>query len=223
MLIYLTDPAARDMAAFDHSGQSCEFRELTPATPIASDGEPSWLFIDWFLPEMSGLELCRRIRADGQRGAEVRIVMVLDSASSDAERARALSTGADDYMIGPISRAAALDRILAAHPASRAIGAAQSIIAGKLVIDTAAMRASWDGRIVHLPMREFRLLQFLAQNPDRVLTRGEILDALAAGGADLDPRTVDVWILRLRKALDEVGAGRHLRTIRQVGYAFDTI
>lgn len=223
VLIYLTDPIARELKSFEHDGQTYRFREYVHGMPMASDGAQSWLFVDWLLPEMSGLELCRRLRSEDGAGADLRIVMVLAPDRSEADRERALSTGADDYMLGPLTRNRILDRVMGTAPASAEKGYPPVLSAGKLVIDLLALRASWDNQILNLPMREFRVLQFLAQNPDRVLSRKEILDAVAGSETTIDPRTVDVWILRVRRALEEFGAGRYLRTIRQVGYALDTI
>lgn len=223
MLIYLTDPIAREFMNFEHDGRTYTFREYVPGKPIAFEGSSGWIFIDWLLPEMSGLELCRRLRSDDTVGPNLRIVMVLAPDRSEVDSKRALSTGADDYMLGPLTRHRVLDRVMGIAPSGTQGTKAHRLSAGKLVVDPLALRASWDNQILNLPMREFHVLQFMAQNPDRVLTRDEIVEAIAGSDATIDPRTVDVWVLRIRRALEEVGAGRHLRTIRQVGYAFDTI
>jgi two-component system, OmpR family, phosphate regulon response regulator PhoB len=179
-----------------------------------------WAFVDWVMEDMAGLEMCRRLRADARTSA-AHITMVLEA--DDAEdRRRALKAGADDYMLGPLDRTSVLDRVLAIDPQVRRRHAPHRFEVGDLTIDMLAQQARWAGKPVVLPPNEFRLLRFLAENPDRVLTRAELIAGLGKQDPPLDARTVDVWIGRLRRALSAAGAGNPLRTVRSLGYVFDT-
>ncbi|MFA9200334.1 MAG: response regulator transcription factor [Cypionkella sp.] len=218
--IFLTDPAAAEMADFAHDGRRFTFARL--------DGEgirhlvdgPVWVFIDWVMETMAGLEMCRRLRAD-PRTASAHITMVLE-ADDPEDRRRALRAGADDYAIGPLDRRAILDRVLAVDPRSRRRFAPGRLELGALTIDLEALQARWNGRPIVLPPNEFRLLRLMAENADRVMSRAEMIEGLGKHGHPLDARTVDVWVGRLRRALKAAGAGNPLRTVRSIGYAFDS-
>lgn len=204
---------------FELNGTTFEFRKVVPAgSPVLIEGA-AWAFVDWVMDDLSGLEMCRRLRADPRTG-ESHVTMVLEHDDPE-DRRRALKAGADDYMIGPAGRQAILDRILAVHPSSARRGAAQVIEAGDLRIDLGAEQARWGKRPVVLRPNEFRLLRFLAENPNRVLSRRELIDALGKSGNPDYLRTVDVWIKRLRFGLRQAGAGRLLRTVHNKGYVFD--
>jgi two-component system phosphate regulon response regulator PhoB len=171
------------------------------------------------MEDLSGLEMCRRLRADPRtRDAHLTIVLELDDPE---DRRRALKAGTDDYMIGPAGRQAILDRILALHPPAGRRGSSQVIEAGDLRIDVGAEQVRWDGQPVSLRPNEFRLLRFLAENPNRVLSRRELIDALGKAGDPEYLRTVDVWIKRLRFGLRQAGAGPVLRTVHNKGYVLD--
>ncbi len=163
---------------------------------------------------------CRRLRAD-PRMAHAHITMVLDE--DDAEdRRRALKAGADDYAIAPLGRQAMLDRVLAGHAGDRSAATERLIEHGELVINTGSEQARWQGERVVLRPNEFRVLRFLAENPDRIYSRQELIDALGKAGDPEYLRTVDVWIKRLRVGLRDAGAGHLLRTVHGKGYVFDT-
>ena len=218
--IFLTNPMADTMEDFLHDGRRFTFGRLDTAGPRRLVEGPAWAFVDWVMDDMAGLEMCRRLRADARTGAS-HIIMVLEADDPD-DRRRALRAGADDYMIGPLDRTRVLDRVLAAEPQFQHRHAAGRFELGDLSIDMAALQARWAGKPIVLPPNEFRLLRFLAENPDRVLTREELIAGLGKQEPPLDARTVDVWIGRLRRALKAAGAGNPLRTVRSLGYAFDT-
>ncbi len=178
-----------------------------------------WAFVDWVMDELAGLEMCRRLRAD-PRTADAHVTMVLE-ADDPEDRRRALRAGADDYVIGPLTRTAVLDRVLALQSRGSERHATRLFELGALVIDMAALQARWAGEPITLRPNEFRLLRFLAENPNRVLTREDLISGLGKREPPIDERTVDVWIGRLRRAIKSAGGGNPLRTVRSLGYVFD--
>jgi two-component system phosphate regulon response regulator PhoB len=176
-------------------------------------------FIEWLLPKISGLEVCRRMRSDPLT-AQLHITMVLEEDEPIARR-RALRTGADNYMVGPLSRVALLDRVLSLNLLHPQAATSQTLSVGDLLIDVAAFQASWRGRPLILTPNEFRLLRFMAEHPGRVFSRQQLITALGKQEPGLDERTVDAWICRLRRALNAGGRGGMLRTVRSLGYALD--
>ncbi len=217
--IYLTDPYAEAMEPFAHEDMCFRFERLEACGPRRLLEGPVWAFIDWVMDDLSGLEMCRRLRAD-DRTRDAHVTMVLERDDTE-DRRRALSAGADDYMVGPLDRNAVLDRVLAVLARSRRRHAAQLLQAGELVIDLMALQARWGQTPIALRPNEFRLLRFLAENPNRVLTRLELIEGLGKLEPPIDERTVDVWIGRLRRALKAAGAGNPLRTVRSLGYVLD--
>lgn len=181
------------------------------------DGQP-WAFVDWVLPDLSGLELCRRLRCDPQTEA-AHVTMVLEEDEADAKR-RALRAGADDYIIGPVDRAKVLDRVLSVQlPEREAPG--RTLKLGELVLDLSALQARWKEQPIALMPNEFRLLRYLMEKPGHVFSRAQLIAALGKQEQPIDERTVDAWVSRLRRALREVGAGYPLRTVRSLGYVMD--
>ncbi len=178
-----------------------------------------WIFVDWVLPEMSGLELCRRLRVDALT-AHAHITMVLEEDNVE-DRKRALRMGADDYMVGPLTRTALLDRVLGVSPGDHDATGIRSVSQGDLTVDVAAFQARWQGKPISLMPNELRLLRYFIEHPGRVFTRAQLIAALGKQEPAVDERTVDVWIGRLRRALKGVGAGNPLRTVRSLGYVFD--
>ena len=217
--IYLTDPYAEAMEPFTHEDMYFQFERLGSCGPRRLLEGPVWAFVDWVMDDLSGLEMCRRLRAD-ERTRDAHITMVLERDDTE-DRRRALSAGADDYMVGPLDRNAVLDRVLAVLARSRRRHATQLLQAGELVIDLMALQARWVQAPIVLRPNEFRLLRFFAENPNRVLTRHELIEGLGKLEPPIDERTVDVWIGRLRRALKAAGAGNPLRTVRSLGYVLD--
>jgi two-component system phosphate regulon response regulator PhoB len=148
--------------------------------------------------------------------------MILDEDDQESRR-RALRTGADDYMVGPIDRAALLDRVLSLQLRSQDAVALRAVTLGDLTIDLAAFQARWQAKPVPLMPNEFRLLRYFVEHPGRVFTRSQLISALGKQEPPVDERTVDVWIGRLRRALRAAGAGNPLRTVRSLGYVFDAL
>ncbi|NCP13362.1 MAG: response regulator [Sphingomonadales bacterium] len=217
--IFLTGELGESLDDFVHDQRRFTFDRLGPEGPRRLVEGPMWAFVDWVMPELAGLELCRRLRAD-PRTAEAHVTMVLDE--DDAEdRRRALRAGADDYVVGPLTRTAVLDRVLALQSRGAERTATRRFELGELTIDMAALQARWDATPIVLRPNEFRLLRFLAENPNRVLTREDLINGLGKREPPIDERTVDVWIGRLRRAIKSAGGGNPLRTVRSLGYVFD--
>ncbi|GGD51897.1 response regulator transcription factor [Croceicoccus pelagius] len=218
--IFLSDPIGEILEPFDHDGVRFTFDKLDCNGPRRLVDGQMWAFVDWVMDECSGLELCRRLRAD-PRTENSHITMVLEE--DDAEdRRRALRAGADDYLVGPLDRTIVLDRVFALQDRGRPRHVTQQIRLGDLVIDLMALQARWKDKAIALRPNEFRLLRFFVENPDRVLTRLELIEGLGKLDPPIDERTVDVWIGRLRRALKNVGAGDILRTVRAMGYVLDS-
>ena len=176
-------------------------------------------FVDWVLPDLSGLEVCRRLRCDPAT-ANARVTMVLERDDPEARR-QALRAGADDYLVGPLTRATILDRVMATLPSNPVATRPPALRFADLAIDIAAFQARWQGKPIPLMPNEFRLLRYFVEHPGRVFTRSQLIAALGKHDTPIDERTVDVWIGRLRRALRTAGAGDMLRTVRSLGYVLD--
>lgn len=217
--IFLTSELGESLEDFVHDHRRFTFDRLGPEGPRRLVEGPMWAFIDWVLPDLAGLEMCRRLRAD-PRTADAHVTMVLEEDDPE-DRRRALRAGADDYVVGPLTRTAVLDRVLALQSRASERSATRRFELGALTIDMAALQARWDGEPIVLRPNEFRLLRFFAENPNRVLTRDDLINGLGKREPPIDERTVDVWIGRLRRSIKAAGGGNPLRTVRSLGYVFD--
>ncbi len=217
--IFLTNVLGESLDDFVHDGRRFTFDRLGADGPRRLLDGPMWVFIDWVMDDLAGLEMCRRLRAD-PRTLEAHITMVLEEDDPD-DRRRSLKAGADDYMVGPLDRTAVLDRVFALQSRQGESHATRRFEMGDLSIDMAALQARWDGEPIELRPNEFRLLRFFAENPNRVLSREDLINGLGKREPPIDERTVDVWIGRLRRAMKAAGAGNPLRTVRSMGYVFD--
>ena len=218
--ILMTAEEAFDFADFEHGETRFVFDRLRAAGPQRLLEGPVCAFVDWVMDDLSGLEMCRRLRAD-PRTTDAHITMVLESCDAEDKR-RALAAGADDYMVGPVDRTTALDRVLAMGTGRTASVSTRPVQLGDLEIDLPALQARWKDKPIPLRPNEFRLLRYFAENADRVLTRAALIDGLGKQEPPIDERTVDVWIGRLRRALRSVGAGEPIRTVRSLGYVYDS-
>lgn len=217
--IFLTSELGESLEDFVHDQRRFTFDRLGAEGPRRLVEGPMWAFVDWVLADLAGLELCRRLRAD-PRTADAHVTMVLEEDDPE-DRRRALRAGADDYVIGPLDRTGVLDRVLALQSRSTERHATRRFELGALTIDMAALQARWSGEPIVLRPNEFRLLRFFAENPNRVLTRDDLISGLGKREPPIDERTVDVWIGRLRRAIKASGGGNPLRTVRSLGYVFD--
>lgn len=195
---------------------------------IATDGEealllteetsPDLILLDWMLPFVSGIELCRQFRRHPTLGT-VPIIMIT-ARGEEADRIRGLETGADDYLTKPFSPQELVARIRALLRRSRPSLTQEILKSGDLVMDLATMRVHRDSREIPLGPTEFRLLKHFLQHPGRVFSREQLMDAVWGRDSEVDLRTVDVHIRRLRKALNRGNAADLIRTVRSAGYAF---
>ncbi len=183
------------------------------------ESPPDLVVLDWMLPGMSGIELCRRLRT---RAATERMpIIMLTARGEESERVRGLATGADDYIVKPFSVPELLARVRALLRRASPERVATVLGAGELSLDREKKRVSRDGREVHLGPTEFRLLEFLMQSPGRVFSREQLLDGVWGRDIYIDERTVDVHVGRLRRALNRGRGADPIRTVRGSGYAFD--
>lgn len=181
---------------------------------------PDLLLLDWMLPGLSGIELCRRLRAR-QETERVPVIMLTARGEED-ERIRGLATGADDYVVKPFSVPEVVARVRALLRRAAPERVTDVLKAGDLRVDRSALRVYREGDEIHLGPTEFRLLEFLMQSPGRVFSREQLLDGVWGRGVYVDERTVDVHVGRLRKAIKGPGGSPDpIRTVRGAGYAFD--
>lgn len=189
------------------------------ALTLLAERTPDLVVIDWMIPQLSGLELLRRIRRRPEQ-AHLPVVM-LTARSEEPDRLRGLETGADDYVTKPFSPAELVARIRAVLRRVRPAFADQVLQFQDLRLDLTAHRVFRGTREVHLSPTEFRLLRHLLENPGRVFSRAQLLDRVWGGELDIELRTVDATIRRLRRALNAGGEQDLLRTVRAEGYALD--
>ena len=180
---------------------------------------PDLVVLDWMLPGMSGIELCRRLRARPE--TERLPIIMLTARGEESERIRGLATGADDYIVKPFSVPELVARIRALLRRARPERVATKLAAGDLELDRETRRVSRSTREVHLGPTEFRLLEFLMQSPGRVFSREQLLDGVWGRDVYIDERTVDVHVGRLRRALNRGRGVDPIRTVRGTGYSFD--
>ncbi|HEX5776227.1 MAG TPA: phosphate regulon transcriptional regulator PhoB [Caulobacteraceae bacterium] len=195
---------------------------------LAPDGEeallrvdeeaPDLVILDWMLPKVSGIEVCRRLR-QGPKTRNIPIIM-LTARGEETDRIRGLDTGADDYVVKPFSMSELTARVRAVLRRIRP-GLTEDVARyGDIVIDRVAHRVRRSGKEVHLGPTEFRLLDHFMRHPGRVFSREQLLDAVWGSEIYVEARTVDVHIGRLRKALGVEGADP-IRTVRSAGYSLD--
>jgi two-component system phosphate regulon response regulator PhoB len=196
---------------------------------LSADGEealirideklPDLVILDWMLPSVSGIEVCRRLR---QRPVTRNLpIIMLTARGEETDRVRGLDTGADDYIVKPFLMSELSARVRAVLRRIRPGLAEDRINHGDIVIDRSAHRVKRAGKDVHLGPTEFRLLDYFMQHPGRVFSREQLLNAVWGTDVYVETRTVDVHIGRLRKALSRGRERDPIRTVRGAGYSFD--
>lgn len=183
------------------------------------ESPPDLILLDWMLPGVSGLEVCRRLRA--RESTKTLPVIMLTARGEEGERVRGLSIGADDYVVKPFSVPELMARVRSLLRRARPERIANVLSAGDLVLDRDTRRVRRSGHDLHLGPTEFRLLEHVMERPGRVFSRAQLLDAVWGMSAEIDERTVDVHVGRLRKVLSQGGQIDPIRTVRGAGYAFD--
>lgn len=189
------------------------------ALELAEASPPDAVLLDWMLPKMSGVDVCRALRRRPET-QHVPVIM-LTARAAEADRITGLTVGADDYVAKPFSIAELIARIKALLRRSPMRDQPQQLSFGDIVLDLDQRKITRAGAPIHLGPTEFRLLTFFMENPGRAFSRGDILKAVWGGGIFVEQRTVDVHIRLLRRALNARGGEDPIRTIRAVGYALD--
>ncbi len=187
---------------------------------LLDERRPDIMLLDWMLPLVSGIEICRQVR----RKPETRDipVIMLTARGEEGDKIRALNSGADDYITKPFSPSELIARVQAVLRRSRPALAAEALTYGDIVMDLAAHRVFRGSKPVHLRPTEFRLLRFLIEHPGRVFSREQLLNAVWTHDTYIEPRTVDVHIRRLRKALNVGDKEDVIRTVRATGYSLES-
>ena len=223
VLVVEDEAALATMLRYNLEKQGYRVEEATDgqeALTRIAEAQPDLVLLDWMLPQMSGLEVCRQIR---RRSATRDLPVIMVTARTDDQDAvRGLNTGADDYIAKPFSMDALLARIRALLRRSNSLPVKGQLTFHDITMDLASHRVQRNGRPVHLGPTEFRLLEFFMQHPRRVFSREELLDAVWGRDIHVEPRTVDVHIRRLRKSINATGELDIVRTVRAAGYALDT-
>lgn len=184
------------------------------------ESKPDAILLDWMLPRVSGLEVCRQIRrAPAWRDLPV---IMLTARGEEGDRVRGLDSGADDYVVKPFSLGELIARLRAVIRRARPAATAEMLRFDDIAMDLSAHRVTRGKATVHLGPTEFRLLRFFLERPGRVFSREQLLDGVWGRDAEVELRTVDVHIRRLRKALNQDGQVDVIRTVRAAGYALDT-
>jgi two-component system phosphate regulon response regulator PhoB len=180
---------------------------------------PDLVLLDWMLPTMSGIELCRQLRR--RPATRALPVIMLTARAEEQDAVRGLDTGADDYITKPFSTESLIARIRALLRRAGAVPTKLKLNFHDISLDPASHRVLRNGRALHLGPTEFRLLEFFLRHPKRVFSREDVLNAVWGRDIHVEPRTVDVHIRRLRKAINGPGEIDIVRTVRAAGYALD--
>ena len=223
ILIVEDEKPIRDMIAFGLRRAGYTVREAEDCSEARSriaDSRPDLLLVDWMLPDQSGLELTRSIKRNKE--TQDLPVIMLTARAEEHDKVAGLEGGADDYITKPFSPRELLARIQAVLRRASPGAAAEAFEAGALKLDPVSHRVMAGEQTVPLGPTEYRLLQFFMEHPERVYTRGQLLDRIWGGNVYVEERTVDVHIRRLRKALEPFGCDALVQTVRGSGYRFST-
>jgi two-component system, OmpR family, phosphate regulon response regulator PhoB len=189
------------------------------ADVLLKERSPDLVILDWMLPGLSGIELCRRLR--GRPESKLLPIIMLTARGEESERVRGLSTGADDYVVKPFSVPELSARVRALLRRAAPERLADVLSFGDLEVDREKKRVSRAGQAIDLGPTEYRLLEFFMERPGRVFSREQLLDGVWGSEVYIDERTVDVHVGRLRKALNRGYSNDPIRTVRGSGYALD--
>jgi two-component system phosphate regulon response regulator PhoB len=222
LLLVEDDPALAELLIWHFRREEFEVEHTADgeeALLLAQEAAPDLVLLDWMIEGLSGLEVCRRLRRRAET-ANVPIIM-LTARGEETDRIRGLETGADDYVTKPFSPRELVARVGAVLRRVRPALAGERLIYSGLEMDTVGHKVRRDGTAVPLGPTEFRLLRHFLEHPGRVFSRERLLDSVWGRDSDIEPRTVDVHIRRLRKAINEGGRPDIIRTVRSAGYALD--
>jgi two-component system, OmpR family, phosphate regulon response regulator PhoB len=224
LLLVEDDPALAELLEFRFKQEGY----AVTATPdgdeallLAQEQVPDLVVLDWMIEGTSGIEVCRRLRR-AKETAHVPIVMLTARGAED-DKIRGLETGADDFVTKPFSPRELIARVNAIMRRIRPALAGETLTVGDLALDATAHKVTRRSQVVSLGPTEFRLLKFFMEHPGRVFSRGQLLDAVWGNESEIELRTVDVHIRRLRKGIEIDGAGDPVRTVRSAGYSLEAV
>ena len=221
ILLIEDEPAIREMIRFALVREGYEVAEagdIAQARTAIADARPDLAIVDWMLPDVSGVEFVRELRRE-EIYRELPVIM-LTARAEEYDKVKGLDSGADDYMTKPVALRELFSRVKALLRRSRGYGEDESLRVGRLTMDTASHSVLVDGDGVAIGNTEFKLLHFFMTHPDRVYSRSKLLDFVWGQSVFVEERTVDVHILRLRKALKPHGVDSMVQTVRGAGYRF---
>jgi two-component system phosphate regulon response regulator PhoB len=224
LLLVEDDPALAELLEFRFRNEGYQVR-VTPdgdeALLLAAEDAPDLVVLDWMIEGTSGIEVCRRLRKD-KATAHVPIIMLTARGAED-DKIRGLDTGADDYLTKPFSPRELIARVNAILRRIRPALAGEVLTVGDLTLDATAHKVRRSGKVLALGPTEFRLLKHFMEHPGRVFSRGQLLDAVWGNESDIELRTVDVHIRRLRKGIEIEGGVDPVRTVRSAGYSLEGV
>lgn len=222
VLIVEDEPAQLEVLSYNLGSEGFRVAHASDgeeALLITQEMQPDLIILDWMLPNLSGIEVCRRLRA---RPETKKIpIIILTARGEETDRVRGLDTGADDYVVKPYSVIELIARVRAMLRRTRPAGVGEMLEFGDIRLDPEQHKVVRDGKSVKLGPTEYRLLTTFMEKPGRVWSREQLLDRVWGREAYIDLRTVDVHVGRLRKALNTNGANDPIRTVRGAGYSLD--
>ncbi|MEO1090407.1 MAG: phosphate regulon transcriptional regulator PhoB [Pseudomonadota bacterium] len=222
VLIVEDEPPIQDLLAYNlqtHGFEVGQAYDGEDALVVIAERLPDLLILDWMLPHLSGIEVCRRLRRKPE--TQRLPIIMLTARAEEPDRLRGLETGADDFIVKPFSVAEVVARSRAVLRRSRPALEEPELRVGELLMDLNSHRVFRSQRQIHLSPTEFRLLRHLMENPGRVFSRAQLLDAVWGINQEVELRTVDATVRRLRRALNGQGERDLMRTVRAEGYALD--
>lgn len=223
LLLVEDDRALADLLVWHFSREGYRIERTgdgEEALLLADEHTPDLVILDWMIEGVTGIEVCRRLR---RRSATAHVpIIMLTARGEESDRIRGLETGADDYVTKPFSPRELLARVRAVLRRTRPALAGEQLSYADVEMEVAAHRVRRSGEAVQLGPTEFRLLRHFLENPGRVFSRERLLDSVWSHDPEIDSRTVDVHVRRLRKALNVGGRPDLIRTVRSAGYALDS-
>jgi two-component system phosphate regulon response regulator PhoB len=222
ILVVEDEPAMVELLRYNLESEGFEVASAPDgeeAIMAIEEQTPDMVLLDWMIPKISGIEICRRLRRD-QKFRNLPVIMIT-ARGEEADRVRGLDVGADDYVSKPFSPAELMARIRAVLRRGNPSVNGEVLSIADVKMDLVAYKVSRAERELHLGPTEFKLLRFLMERPGRVLTREQLLDGVWGQNVYVEDRTVDVHIRRLRKVLNDNGEADLIRTVRAVGYCFE--
>lgn len=216
------EPAQIELLSYNLQAEGFQIRQARDGEEgllQVSEDLPDLILLDWMLPEVSGIEVCRQLKKSPET-KDVPIIM-LTAKGEEGDRVRGLNTGADDYIVKPFSVAEVIARIRALLRRTAPASTGDTIVYEDLVLDTERHRVTRSGHPLKLSPTEYKLLEVLLEKPGKVWNREQLLDRVWGRDVFVDDRTVDVHIGRLRSVLNKYGGKDIIRTVRGTGYSLD--